>query len=74
MPVSMKDFGLERLSREDRIALAEELWDSIQEEVERAPLTEAMRAELEQRLADSIALPDAGIPWEEVKARLMRRT
>jgi putative addiction module component (TIGR02574 family) len=58
---------------DDRIALAHELWDSVAQEVERAPLTEAQRQELARRLADSIARPDAVTPWEEVKARALAR-
>jgi putative addiction module component (TIGR02574 family) len=36
-------------------------------------LTESQRRELERRLADSIARPEAVIPWEEVKARALAR-
>lgn len=72
MPASMKAYGLERLSVEDRIDLAEEIWDSVEREIEHSPLTAAQRAELERRLADSIARPDAVTPWEEVKARARR--
>jgi putative addiction module component (TIGR02574 family) len=41
-------------------------------EIEQAPLSEAHLKELERRLADSIARPDAVTPWEEVKARARR--
>ena len=37
------------------------------------PLTDPQRKELERRLADSIARPDAVTPWEEVKARALAR-
>jgi putative addiction module component (TIGR02574 family) len=67
------DLGIDRLSIEDRITLVEEIWDSIAAEVERSPLPEAQRRELERRLADSIARPDAVAPWEEVKARALAR-
>ncbi len=73
MPTTMKTLGIERLSVEERIELARELWDSVEYEIERSPLTEAQRTELERRLADSIARPDAVIPWEEVKARALAR-
>jgi len=73
MPPTLQDLGLDRLSAEDRIALAQELWDSAAAEVERTPVTEVQRRELERRLADSIARPDAVTPWEEVKARALAR-
>ena len=74
MPPTMSELGIDRLSVEDRIALAQAIWDSVAEEVEGAPLSEAQRSELERRLADSIARPDAVTPWEEVKARALARS
>jgi len=73
MPTSMKALGLDLLSVEDRIELAEEIWDSVEREIDHSPLTAAQRAELERRLADSIARPDAVTPWEDVKARALAR-
>ena len=73
MPPTLHELGLDRLSVEDRIALAEALWDSVAQEIEQAPLPEAQRKELERRLADSITRPDAVTPWEEVKARALAR-
>jgi putative addiction module component (TIGR02574 family) len=73
MPPSMSELGIDRLSVEDRLALAQEIWDSVAREVERAPLTEAQRLELERRLAESLARPDAVIPWEEVRADALAR-
>jgi putative addiction module component (TIGR02574 family) len=70
---SMKELGIDRLSVEDRLALVQEIWDSIAADVEQAPLSEAQRRELERRLADSLARPDAVTPWEEVKARALAR-
>jgi putative addiction module component (TIGR02574 family) len=72
MPVNMRDFGIDRLTVEDRLALAEEIWESVAAEVERQPLTEAQRAELERRAAAD-ANPDAGIPWEVVRAEARAR-
>jgi putative addiction module component (TIGR02574 family) len=73
MPPTLKEFGIDRLSANDRLTLAEAIWDSVVQEVEEAPLTDAQRQELERRLADSIARPDAVTPWEEVKARALAR-
>ena len=73
MPPTIKDLGIDQLSVEDRLALVQEIWDSIAAEVEQAPLSEAQRRELERRLADSLARPDAVTPWEEIKARALAR-
>jgi putative addiction module component (TIGR02574 family) len=73
MPPTLQELGLDRLSVDDRIALAQALWDSVAQEVEQTPLTEVQRKELERRLADSIARPDAVTPWEVIKARALAR-
>ena len=73
MTPSLTELGLDRYPPEDRLAVAEALWDSVVREIESAPLPEAQRAELERRLADSIARPDAVVPWETVKARALAR-
>jgi putative addiction module component (TIGR02574 family) len=70
---TIQELGLDRLSPEDRLAVAEAIWDSVAREVEAAPIPSAQRAELERRLADSIARPDAATPWEVVKARALAR-
>ncbi len=73
MPPTLQELGIDRLSADDRLALAEAIWDSIVQEVEQSPLTEVQRKELERRLADSIARPDAVTSWEVVKARALAR-
>lgn len=70
MRVSFKSLGIERLSVEERLALVEELWDSI---AEATPLTGAQRAELERRLAEHEANPDEVVSWEEVRASISAR-
>ncbi len=59
MAPTLEELGLDRLSLEDRLAVAEAIWDSVSREAAAAPLTTPQRAELERRLADSIARPDA---------------
>jgi putative addiction module component (TIGR02574 family) len=63
-----------RLSVKERIELAEALWDSVAEDADARvlPIPESHRAELDRRLADLEAQPDAGSPWPEVRARLER--
>jgi len=73
MAPTIQELGLDRLSAEDRIAVAEAIWESVAREAEAAPLSEPQRAELERRLADSLARPDAVSPWEVIKARALAR-
>jgi putative addiction module component (TIGR02574 family) len=66
------EFDFSKLSVAERIQLAEDLWDSIPESAD-IRLTEAQKAELDRRLADLEQHPDAGEPWEVVRARLYER-
>ena len=70
MSASLKSLGIEKLSVEERLALVEELWDSI---AEATPLTEAQRSELDRRLQDHRNNPGDVIPWESVKASIGSR-
>jgi putative addiction module component (TIGR02574 family) len=73
MSPTLQELGIDRLSVEDRLDVAEAIWESVVREIEQSPLSEAQRVELERRLADSIARPEAVTPWEVVKARALAR-
>jgi len=66
------EFDPTKLSVAECIQLAEDLWDSIPESAD-IPLTDAQKAELDRRLEDLEQHPDAGEPWEVVRARLYGR-
>jgi putative addiction module component (TIGR02574 family) len=68
MSHTLHDLGIDRLSIEDRLLLIGEIWDSIS--VENHPIPQSHCDEIDRRLADADAKPAAGIPWEEVRARL----
>lgn len=65
MSPSLESLGIDRLSVEDRIALAEKIWESV--EAEQPLLTEAQRRELERRLKEHEANPEDVVPWEEIR-------
>jgi putative addiction module component (TIGR02574 family) len=69
MSVTIASLGLDKLSREERLALVQELWDSIAAESAQCRLTDAQKAELLRRADEADAHPETGIPWEEVKAK-----
>jgi putative addiction module component (TIGR02574 family) len=60
----MKEFGIDRLSPEERIALALEIWESLGEARARAQLTAEQRSELARRDAELDANPGLALPWE----------
>lgn len=74
MAPTLQQLGLDRLSADDRLAVAEAIWESVAREIEQMPVTEVQRQELERRLADSIARPEAVTPWEVIKARALARS
>lgn len=57
---------------EERVQLVEAIWDSISAVPEALPLTPWQREELDRRLAEFEADPDAGSTLEEVFARVRR--
>jgi len=71
--VSLRDLGIDRLSIEERLQVADAIWDSVMREVETSPLPEWQRAELERRMAESRANPDAVRPWSDVEAEALAR-
>lgn len=73
MTPTIEELGLSQLSPAVRLALAEALWESVAREKEAAPLTEAQRLELDCRVADSQARPNAVRSWDELKARALAR-
>ena len=70
MPRSLTELDLEQLTVAERLDLIAMLWDNIPDSLEALPLPEWQRQELDRRLAAADAAPEAGIPWEQVKARL----
>ena len=73
MSVSLKSLGIDRLGIEERLALVDELWNSIAADSTAIPLTDTQRAELDKRIADYEANPDDVVPWGEVKASIAER-
>jgi putative addiction module component (TIGR02574 family) len=69
MAVSLAE--LLELPVEERLKLLEALWESIAELPEALELTEAQKQELDRRLSAYQQDPEAGVPWPELKARLL---
>ena len=54
---------------QERIRLVELIWDSVAAVPEAVEISPALKAELEARLAEFEANPEAGYSWDRVKSR-----
>jgi len=54
----------------ERLQLVEAIWDSLVEVPEAVPIDDALRDELDRRLAAYYANPSTARPWAEIKAEL----
>jgi putative addiction module component (TIGR02574 family) len=74
MSVTLESLGLDRLTRDEKLELLGQLWDSIvAAEPPGGLLTEAQREELRRRVADAQAHPDDYVEWNEAYARTTER-
>jgi putative addiction module component (TIGR02574 family) len=73
MSPALKALGIDRLSAAERIALAQEILDSVVAEQLAPPLTEAKRQELDRRLSAHRSDPSDVIPWEQVETEASAR-
>lgn len=71
---SMSDFGIDRLSPEERVALALEIWESLGEARPRGRLTAGQRAELARRDAEMDANPEIALTWNQIRASVEKRS
>jgi len=56
---------------DERIRLVQDVWDRLADDGYESELTDAMKAELDRRIAEIDGNPEAGVPWEDVKARVL---
>lgn len=69
MSPTMRDLGIDRMSREERLQLLGKIWDTLTP-VDQEDIPESHREELARRIAAADADPTAGVPWQEVRERL----
>jgi putative addiction module component (TIGR02574 family) len=60
-----------KLPVDERIALVEEIWDSIAEDNGCFELTEAQKQELDRRIQSSQQNPQARRSWEDIKSEFL---
>ena len=73
MSPTLEALGIDRMPIEERIALAQEILDSVVAERPVRSLSEAKKQELKRRLSEDEANPSDGIPWEQIKAEALAR-
>lgn len=62
----MLKIDIEQLSRDERLSLIEELWDSLAPVQDQVALSDAQRNELDDRLAEMDRDSALGIPWDQM--------
>jgi putative addiction module component (TIGR02574 family) len=60
-----------KLPVDERIRIVEAIWDSVASDARQVELQPWQAAELDRRVAEFEANPTEGIPWAEVKRRVM---
>ena len=74
MIATLSQLGIDRMTIAERIALVQEILDSVAADQRDEPvMSDRRRQELERRVAYFEANPDDGVPWEEVKAAALAR-
>lgn len=70
-------FDFSELSADERIQLAEDLWDSLADLAEGMPIPAAHSEEIDRRRAAYLQDHDRGVPWrvvlDEIDARLTQK-
>ena len=66
--------AIRKLSVSERLALVEEIWESISTDPTSMPVSEAQLAEARRRLAEHDADPTTAVLWEKAEARLRAKT
>ncbi len=64
---------IDNLNVEERLELIESLWESLVVDPDNVPVTDAQKKLLDERLDEIESGDDAGTPWDEVKARIVKR-
>ena len=73
MTAILERLGIHQMTVVERIALAQEILDSVTADQPRAALSESKRRELDRRASDQVANPEESVPWEEVEAAALAR-
>jgi putative addiction module component (TIGR02574 family) len=73
MSPALKALGVDRMSAAERLALAQEILDTVIADQPLQPLSDVKRRELEERLAAHEADPSDVAAWDQVKQEVLSR-
>ncbi len=68
MATTMKEFGIDRLTPEQRVSLALEIWESLGDERPTGRLMPEQEATLARRDAELDANPGMALTWQQVRS------
>lgn len=71
MSSAIQTLGIKQLSRDERIELVLEIWDSIAAESGSTSISESQRHELRRRVDEDETTPDDVVDWEMVKTQTL---
>jgi putative addiction module component (TIGR02574 family) len=69
--MSLESLGIDRLSLDEKIELAHDLWESIAADAELSPLTDEQKQMLDRRIAELDADPSIALTWDQIKSRVL---
>lgn len=67
------NLNIQELTRDERLDLIEELWESLAVTPGEMVLTDAQRTELDRRLEEMDYDENLGIPWDDVVNQIRKR-
>jgi putative addiction module component (TIGR02574 family) len=73
MGQALHTLGIDSMSIEDRIAVVQDIWDSVAVEAGLLPLSMAEKAGLDRRLDEDDTAPDNTISWGSIKTDAAKR-
>ena len=71
MSSAIQTLGIHQLSRDQRIELVLDIWDSIAAESASTSLSDSQRNELRRRVAEDDDRPGDVVEWEQVKEQTL---
>jgi len=73
MVSQIKGFDFSQLSATERILLAHELWESVENDIKDIPFTDEQMAEIKRRVKAADAGEAERFSWQELKLKLRQR-
>lgn len=73
MGQALHALGIDQMSIEDRIALVQDIWDSVAIDAGLLPPGMEEKMELDRRIAEDDARPDDVVTWKNIKAEAQTR-